>query len=100
LESDQLLWIHLPVSVAAVLYREDEYGIAKVMYLDAVITCADAEFRWFDVLEALDVALACGQIAGKNMQDVQRFSLIYGTKLRFGLIGPNELFVHIYLPDS
>jgi hypothetical protein len=59
-----------------------------------------AELRGFYVLKALEVTLANDQIAGKNVQDAQRFSLIYETKQRFGRIGPNELLVHIYLPDS
>lgn len=90
----------LPVSVAAVFYSKQNDRIAQIMEADTIIACAETELRRFDILEAFNIAFACGQIAGKNMQDAQRFSLIYGTKLRFGLIGPDELLVHNYLSDS
>jgi len=62
LEGDQFLLINLTVSVAAVFYSEHQNGIAQFVEADTIITGTEAEFGWFDVLEALYVTLACGQI--------------------------------------
>jgi hypothetical protein len=100
LEGDQLVWANLTVSIAAVFYSEYKDGVAQFVEADAVITGTETELRRFDFLEALDVPLARGQIAGKNMQDAKRCGLINGAKLGFGRIGPDDFLGHVYLPDS
>jgi len=55
------------VGFAAVLDREDEDGIAVVAEAHAVVTDAQAQLGRLDVLKALYVAFAGGELAGDGV---------------------------------
>lgn len=50
-----------------------------------------AEFGRFDILEALVIAFARGEITGHDMQNVECCSLIDSAKVSFGWIGSGDL---------
>ena len=57
------------ISVTTVFYSENEDRISQIVEADAVVARAKTELGRLDFLEALYVALACGQIARKNTQN-------------------------------
>jgi hypothetical protein len=85
------------VGFAAVFYSGNANGITVVMEADAVISNPQPELRRFNVLKALDIAFASGQITSQDMQDVERGGLVDGTKLSLGLIIPDNALAHVYL---
>ena len=74
------------IGLAAVFYREHKHGINEIVKADAVIADWQAEFGRFDILEALDIAFARGEITRHNMQNVKSCSLIDSVKASFWLI--------------
>jgi hypothetical protein len=67
------------VGFTAVLDGEYEDGIAVVVKAHAVVSDAQAQFRRLEVLKALYVSLAGGEIAGDVVQDAQRRGLVDGA---------------------
>ena len=64
------------VGIAAVFYGSDAKGVFVFMECTAVVTDAQPELRWFDVLETFHIAFAGFQIAGQRVQDAESSGLI------------------------
>ncbi len=86
------------VGFAAVFDGEDHDGVNEIVEADAVVAGAETQFGRFDILEALDIAFACGEVTSHNMQNVERGSLIDSAKVSFGGVGPGDLLPHRYWP--
>ncbi len=79
-------------------YRENHDGIAEIVKADAVVTDAETEFGWFNILEALDIAFARGEITSDHVENVECRGLIDGAKISFSLVGPGDVLSHRYWP--
>jgi len=87
------------VDFAAVLDGEDEDGIAVVVEADAVVADAEAHLWRLNVLKALYVAFAGGEIAGDGVQNAQGCVLVDGAQVGLGRVSPGDLFLsHAYCP--
>lgn len=88
----------LAVGFAAVFYGEDQDGISEIVEADAVVADAETELWRLDVLEALDIAFAGGEITSHDMQDTERGGLVDSAEVGFGRVGPGDLPPHRYWP--
>jgi hypothetical protein len=62
--------MNLAVGFAAMFYGKDHDGFAEIVEADAVVAGSETELRRLDILEALDVAFAGGEITSHDMQYV------------------------------
>jgi hypothetical protein len=81
-----------------VFYGEHQDGITEIMKADAVVADTETQFGRFDILEALDIAFARGEITSHNMQNADCCSLVDRAKVGFGFVGPGDLLPHRYWP--
>jgi len=73
-----------PVSVLAIADTEHFDPLAVVMKTDAKVPDAEAEFRWVDTLQALDVAsTGFGETVNRS-QDAQGDNAAQTRQVRFG----------------
>ncbi len=86
----------LTVGFAAMFYRDDKDGIAEIVKANAVVATAEAELRRLDILDALNIAFASGEITRHCMQDVESDCLVNRAKVGFGRIGSGDFFPHRY----
>lgn len=78
---------------------QDQDGSSQIVEANAVITGAEAQLWRFDILKALHIAFAGGQLTGHAMQDMEGGGLVDSAQIGFGLLGPGDLLPH-YLPVS
>jgi|HubBroStandDraft_1064217.scaffolds.fasta_scaffold11940_4 hypothetical protein len=88
----------LAVGFAAVFYGENQDGISEIVEADAVVADAETKLWRLDVLEALDIAFAGGEITSHDMQDAERGGLVDSAEVGFGRIGPGDPLPHRYWP--
>jgi hypothetical protein len=65
---------------------------------EAVVADAEPELWRDDVLEALHVAFASGEITGHGVQDAEGCNLIDGAEVGLALVSPGDLLGHDYWP--
>jgi hypothetical protein len=80
----------LAVGFAAVFYGEDQDGISEIVEAGAIVADAETELWRLDVLEALDIAFAGGEITSHDMQDAERGGLVDSAEVNFGRVGPGS----------
>jgi hypothetical protein len=85
------------ISFAAVLYGEDFNGVAKVMEADAIIPDTETEFRWFDVVEPLDIAFATSEDSGQSVEYPKGRGFVNGAEAGLRPLAPNNFLRHVLL---
>lgn len=78
----------LPVGVLAVLYGEDADDGSEVVEAGAVVTDAEAELRWLDLLEAFHISFSSGEVAGDRMENAEGCGLVDSAELGLGRVRP------------
>jgi hypothetical protein len=71
----------LAVSVAAMAHAKYQDGVSSILKTETVIAGSEAEFRRINVLEAFDIPLCCGEVAGSCVQNPECVQLIDGTEV-------------------
>lgn len=79
-------------------YGENQDGIAEIVESHAIVADAEAELWRLNILKALDIAFAGGEITSHDMQDAEGGSLIDSAEVSLGLVGPGDLLPHRYWP--
>lgn len=67
------------------------------MEADAVIPDTEAEFRRFDVMEPLDIALAASEDSGQGVKNTEGRNLVNGAQVGLGPLAPNNFLRHLLL---
>jgi hypothetical protein len=67
-------------------------SMAEMVEAKAVVADAQPELRWFNVLEALDIALTCDNEMGQGVENAQGGRLVDGAELGLGLALPGDHF--------
>jgi hypothetical protein len=82
------------VSFTAVLDGEYEDGVSEILKAKTVVANAQAQFGRLNVLEALYIAFAGGEISGDDAQDMKGRGLVNGAEVGLGLLRPGYLLGH------
>ena len=87
------------VDFAAVFYGQDADRATVVVEADAVVADAQPHLGRLNVLDALHVPVAGGEIAGNGVQDAQGGGLVDGAQAGLGLVGSGDaLLAHAHCP--
>ena len=82
------------IGFAAVFHSKNQNRAAEVVEADSIVSASEAELGRFDVLEALNIAFAGGEITSHGVQDAERGGLVDSAQVGFGLLGPGDLLPH------